>query len=128
MSGMRFKFASMAVAFIVPCCCVLAAPADAQARQYVMVGSAGDPGDGSESAPSGGGFGASSDGESGDPTDGNGWAAKQVNELATNAGNRVSGDPGDGEEGSAATVVDASLPDGWPVASWLFAALILIRR
>jgi hypothetical protein len=93
-----------------------------------MVERTGDPGDGSESASSGGGYGASSDGESGDPTDGNGWAAKQVDMPARGAGNRSAGDPGDGEEGSAVAVADASAPDGWPITLWKFAALILGRR
>lgn len=128
MSGLHFRLVSVAVVAIVPCCCVLAAPANVQARQYVMVQRAGDPGDGSEYAPSGGGYGAPSDSELGDPTDGNGWDGKQVDVLASNAVTCSSGDPGDGEEGPASTAADARLPDGWSVASWLVAALASVRR
>ena len=128
MSGVRFSSVATAIAIIVVCGGTCAVTTDVQARQYVAVGSSGDPGDGWGAAPSGGSYGHLADDEYGDPTDGEGRATKVGNETVADVGPGEYGDPGDGEEVFAIAVTAGDAPEGLTLILLLTAVRILGHR
>lgn len=86
-------------------------PTDALARQFMSAGCEGDPGDGMDVAPVGGGRGDPSDGEGGDPTDGNGWTARDSQTAFGDQ--RPTANDEIVERVAAISRVAASAPAGW---------------
>lgn len=110
----------VAASVVLACACAFGFAGDAWGQQYVAAGCAGDPGDGSEVAPSGGGNGDPTDGEGGAPTDGKGWIVPDGQTAHAKHQDGEAGDPGDGEEFVRCTALANLSPEHW------WAAVVLL--